>query len=89
MQAHEVPDMSDLTEQDAETLRRLTAAELRVSVLAVWNDDHLPCVAADINGVRVSFWWISPQEVGAFHYAVDSPTARDVVIELIHQGDGG
>lgn len=78
------PMVDDLSDQDFETLSRIkTVKDLKkVEILDDWHDDHCPCVGVRINGVHVSFWWLTETAMAAFHYP-DSRKAAQMIFEIV------
>jgi len=76
---------NNISREDRNKLEAITSPEhiRTVTLDNIWEDDHLPCVNATINGIKVSFWWLDSESVGAFAYADDSPKAKQRVFEIL------
>jgi hypothetical protein len=81
----EFPAVDELPREQRDKLRLVTRENLKVEGVTHWRDDHCPCVGAVINGVSVSFWWLTTESAAAFYYP-DSPTAQETILNVIKEG---
>jgi hypothetical protein len=77
------PNLDELPEADVARLRALDAGDLHVRVEDWFTDDHMPCLDVEVNGVRLSLWWIPLRSAAAFYFTGDSPAARAEVVRVI------
>jgi len=80
--SEEYPMIEDLPEREVNILKSVTESNLVVEVLSAWVDDNAECIGVKINGVEVSFWWVTFEAAAAFYY-LDSPTARKMVLSVL------
>jgi len=76
--------VGDLGPEEVAILRGVTKENLTIEVLADWVDDHERCIGVKLNGVEVSFWWLSLEAVSAFCYP-DSVAAREIVLQVLSE----
>ena len=75
--------IDDLEPDEVAKLKAVTLENLECEVIGTWTDDHERCVGVKINGVEVSFWWLTAEAAGAFEYP-DSPKARQTIMEVLN-----
>lgn len=76
--------VNDLEAGEVATLKGITEENLQVEVLADWEDDHERCVGVRLNGVEVSFWWLTFEAAAAFAYP-DSPLGRKIIMRVLEE----
>lgn len=72
----------ELSQREINRLRSVTRDNIQVKPKGQWEDDHLPCAGAVINGVSIGFWYLEHWAADAFRYA-DSQKALDVIFGLV------
>ena len=79
--------VGDLKPEEVAVLKGVTKENLVVELLADWVDDHEQCVGVKLNGVEVSFWWLSFEAASAFFYpnSVECQRARDIVLQVLSE----
>lgn len=77
--------VEDLNAEEVAVLRTVTQENLTVEVLSLWEDDHEQCVGVKLNGIVVSFWWLTFEAAAAFAYP-DSPKAREMILQVLKDG---
>ena len=50
-----------------------------------WEDDHVLCVGAKINGIEVSWWWYGPDLLGHLMYSNVVPEAKKQVFNSLKE----
>ena len=76
--------VGDLKPEEIAVLKGVTKENLVVEVLADWVDDHEQCIGVKLNGVEVSFWWLSFEAASAFCYS-DSVAAREMILQVLSE----
>src|SRR3954451_13748915 len=79
------PRLEELPEAEVERLRALDAGELHVRVDDDFLDDSLPCLDVEVDGVKLSLWWLPLRSAAAFYFTADSPTACAKVVRVIRK----
>ena len=79
------PYFGDLSASDRQTLMEISGPDdiKSCQITNDWEDDHLVCLSAKINGIELSFWWVGWDGAGAFKYAEDSGEAREGVFNAL------
>ena len=76
-----------MRKKDRERLVRIAKGEETLKEVKLmgepWFDDHIACVTARVNGIRVELWWIGMEGYAALKYANDSETAKKDALEVI------
>ncbi len=82
------PDLIDMSKEHFAIFEAIeTIDDIKsVEVSTTWMDDHCDCVGAVVNGINVSFWWLTREAAAAFEYANDSAKAKKIVFEVIKEG---
>jgi len=56
-----------------------------VDDIIYWEDDHMLCVGAKINGIGVSWWWYGPHLIGHLMYSNIVPEAKKEVFNALKE----
>ena len=85
---YEYLDLFDMTEENFAKFEAIkTIDDIKsVDLIHEWTGDHCPCVGVKINGIPVSFWWLTREAAAAFMYVNDPPKAKKIVFEMIKEG---
>jgi hypothetical protein len=71
------PKIDELSEEDIDRLRAVTAKNLRIKVRYQYSDDQAQCVDVEINGVKIALKWIGDYAAAALYFYKDSPSAKE------------